>query len=368
MQNNKAINAYGLFSTIVVAVVGVGIFSYPRELAIFVGNDGWIIALLAGLLSYLLLYAVYKVSFVNNFRELPEILNNNFGKVLGRIIAIIFMLYSLIPICVGMRIFIEVVKMYLLDKTPTEFLIIITILTGTYLIRGGLNSLIRFNEISFWMMFIPLTVVFIFCLSEADFTNLLPILNHKPEDYIKALQTGIYSFAGYEIAYFLFPLMQDKKVIKASLKKSMIFITIFYVITIILCIAVFTKTGLQKILWPTITMIKSINIEGSFIERWEGVVMALWIIFYFTTFVNSYYFSNKILDSVLNIKDIKITTLFSAPVIYILTLYPQDISDVYNMLTGIIPYLFLINMIILPVVLLLISSTKKGVKNSHETQ
>lgn len=367
MQNNKAVNAYGLFSTVVVAVVGVGIFSYPRELAIQVGNDGWIVAVIAGLISYLLLYAVYKVSSVNNFSELPDILNNNFGKILGKVLSIIFMTYSLIPISVGMRIFIEVVKMYLLDKTPTEFLIIITILTGTYLIRGGIKSLIRFNEISFWIMFIPIVIIFLLSLSEADFTNLMPVLNNKPVNYIKAVPTGIYVFAGYEIAYFIFPLMQDKETIKGSLKKSMAFITIFYALVIVLCIAVFTRGGVQKILWPTITMIKSINIEGSFIERWEGVVMTLWIIFYFTTFVNSYYFSNKILDSVLNIKDIKITILFSAPLIYIITMYPQNISDVYNMLSSVIPYLFLINMVILPVILLLISSTKKGVKNSNET-
>lgn len=331
MQDKKMIGDFGLFATIAVAIVGVGIFSCPKEVIDKVGSDAWIVTLVAGAVIFLLLYLIYMVMEKNDFEDLTNILQNNFGKFLGGIFGITFAIYSTFIVSLGMREFVEVIKLYLLRQTPTEFILMITILTGTYLVRGEIGDLVKFNEVAFWTMFIPAIVVFLLTTVNADFTNLLPILNNKPSDYFRASRYILFCFGGIEIAYLILPYVKNKKNSFRVLKKSIIFVTIFYLIVMVLVLAVFSKAQSRILLWPTISMIKSLDIPGTFIERWEGVVMAFWILFYFTTFINTYFFSSEIVKNVFKLKDIKLSSLLIMPIIYIVALYPENIAELYNL-------------------------------------
>lgn len=361
MKDRNFITRFGLFSTIIVTVVGVGAFSYPRDLAATVGTDGWIVTILGGIISYLLLYLSYKVIKANNYNKLQIILSNNLGRVFGGILALIFAMYNIFSVAIGMRVFVEVIKMYLLEKTPTEFLLIVTIFTGTYLVRNELDTLIKFNQVSFWIMFIPVITIILFTLNKTDFTNILPIFNNKPTDYINGLKTTIYSFAGIEIIYLVGPFTKEKLKIPKVVMRSIFFIILFYVFIVVFSLAVFSKEQTKILLWPTITMIKSINIQGAFVERWEGVVMSMWVIFYFTTFSNIYYLSSDIVKDVFNLGDIKISSAIIAPLIYLVALYPQNIAEVYNISNKYIPVLAIYSLFVLPIILFLFRPSKKKV-------
>jgi spore germination protein (amino acid permease) len=359
MKDKEFITPYGLFTTIVVTIVGVGIFSYPRELAADVGTDGWIATIVSGIISYLLIYIAYKAIKNNDYNKFYNIVENNFGKIIGFILALIFIIYSIFSISIGMRVFIEVIKMYLLEKTPTEFLLLITILVGSYLIRGEINTLVKFNEISFWAMFVPIILILLCTLNRTDFTNIFPILNNNPYDYIKTIRTSMFSFGGIQIIYMILPFMKDKKKISKTALKSIAFVTLFYVIIVIFTLAVFTKSQTKILLWPTITMIKSISIPGAFIERWEGVVMALWVIFYFTTFVNGYYLCADIVKDMFRLSDIKLSSVLIVPFIYLIALYPENIAELYDINSKVTPSLYLYSLVILPLILILRRPSRK---------
>ncbi len=57
-------------------------------------------------------------------------------------------------------------------------------------------------------------------------------------------------------------------------------------------------------LWPGITMIKSIDIPGTFIERWEGIIMAIWTLF-FLLHLPIYIIFSRYIKNMLHIDDIK---------------------------------------------------------------
>ena len=67
MDNNRTIKDFGLFSTVIVVVIGVRAFSYARVLADYAGNDGWLITIISGLISLLLILCIYKLILLNNF-------------------------------------------------------------------------------------------------------------------------------------------------------------------------------------------------------------------------------------------------------------------------------------------------------------
>lgn len=370
MKDKKIIGDFGLFTTVVVAMVGIGIFSCPKEVIDKVGSDAWIVALIGGIVIFLFLYLIYMVVKKNDFQELTNILQSNFGNFLGGVIAIIFAIYSIFIVSLGMREFVEVIRLFLLKQTPSEFILITTILTGTYLVRGEIGDLVKFNEISFWIMFLPAFAVFILTAVNADFSNLLPVLNNQPSQYFRASKYILFCFGGIEIAYLILPYVVNKKNSLRVLRRSIIFVSFFYIIVMILVLAVFSKAQSKILLWPTISMIRSLYIPGTFIERWEGIVMALWILFYFTTFVNTYFFSSEIVKNVFKLKDIKLSSLLIMPFIYVIALYPENIAEIYNLQFKTTPVILtaIFLFIILPVLILLIGKLKgKGRgKSAHE--
>lgn len=355
MNKSDSITSYGLFSTIVVTTIGIGIFSYPRTMAETVGNDGWFVTIIAGLISFAMLNTIWIVVKRNDFNHLSYMVRDRAGRVGGDLIMLALAVYHLIGISLGMRAFAEVVKMYLLEKTPTEFLLLITILTGAYLIRGGLGNLVKFNEVSLMLMFIPMFIILLFLFNITDFTNLLPVFNNNPENYINGLIGSSFSFGGLSIALMMTPFLRDRREGHKIMRRSITFITLFYVIVVVLTIAVFSKYAAKDLLWPTITMIKSINLQGAFLERWEGVVMALWVIYYFTTFINGFYFTAYITKEVFILGDLKISSLVIIPFIYIIAMYPDNISEVFSISDRLMPTLTLITFIVIPILLLMIS-------------
>jgi len=360
MHDKKIIGDFGIFATVVVSMIGIGIFSCPKEVIDKVGSDAWIVTLISGVIIFLLLYLIYIVMKKNDFQDLTNILQHNFGKFLGGVIAIIFAFYSIFIVSLGMREFVEVIKLFLLRQTPTEFILITTILTGTYLVRGEIGDLVKFNEISFWIMFIPAFAVFILIALNADFTNLLPVLNNKPSNYFSASKYALFCFGGFEIVYLILPYVKNKKNSARILRKSIMFVAIFYTIVMILVLAVFSKEQSRILLWPTISMIRSLYIPDTFIERWEGIVMALWILFYFTTFINSYFFSSEIVKNVFKLKDIKISSLLIMPFIYAIALYPENIAQRYDLQFKTIPVLYtaIFVFVVLPILILLMGKVK----------
>lgn len=366
MKDKNFIGKFGLFSTIVVSILGVAIFSYPKNLTEIVGTDGWIVTIISGFIAFGLLYFIYKVISTNNFNEFTDILQKRFGNIFGKFIALLFVIYNIIFISIGMRIFAEVIKMYLLEKTPTEFIFICMILIGVYLVRGDIRSLVKFNEIAFWIMTIPLFVILPFALEDSDLTNILPILTNEPIAYLKGIKVSLIAFTGFQIAYLVIPYVKNKEGIHKVLFKSITFVTIFYVIVTIFSLAIFSVDQTKTMLWPTISMLKSIDISGAFVERWEGFAMTFWIMFYFTTFINSYYFSAHIVKEVFNLEDVKLSSFIVSPFIYITALFPQNIAEVYDFHSKIMPLYSLIIFILIP--LLLLSATKVGKKGENKSE
>ncbi|EJO5346198.1 endospore germination permease [Clostridium botulinum] len=362
VRDENFVTSYSLFATIITSVIGISVFSYASDLCSIVGNDGWIVIIISALISLGLIYIMYLIIKFNNYNEFYKIVSDNCGRVLGNFIALSFIFYNIVYVSNGLRGFIEEMKLYLLEKTPTEFLIIISIIVATYLIRGEVDTLVKFNEVVFWISFIPVIFVLIFAFYQGDFTNLLPVLDNKPSNYITATWTSITRFKGIEIVFLLIPFMKKKNKTSKVLIKSLFFISIFYIFVVILSITMFSTEQVKLMLWPGITMVKSIEIPGTFVERWEGIIMAIWVLFFFTTFTNSYYFSADILKDMLHIEDIKISSLLIVPFVYIIALYPENVAEVIDVSRNLMPILFVINIAVIPIVLLLLSRLKLGKK------
>lgn len=363
----ETIRPFGLFASLVVTAIGVGIFSYPRELTETVETNGWIITLIAGAFFSVIVYIISKIIKLNNYNSFNTIVIDSLGKWVGHIIILIFTFYLILATSIQVRSFVDVLKKYLLERTPTEFLLITIILSGAFVTSYSRSTLARFNEILFFIMFIPTIFIGLVLLKGCDMTNILPIGQVSMDNYFKSFYSTIGVFAGFEIMFLFSPILSDrKKILKSSLSASA-FISVFYSIVVIVCLAIFSKYELKKIMWPTITMVTAVDIPGAFIERWEGFIMALWIVFNFSTVCNLIFFSSSILKESFNLKREKIVSVIIVPIIYAIALYPSNTEAVIKIGKNIFLPIMILNIIIIPIILLVATKfriyRKGGVEN-----
>ncbi len=365
-MKEEGIRPYGVFTTIVLTIIGVGIFSYPRYICMAAGRDGWIVTIISGIMAGIMICVIYYIEKLNDFDSYVNIIFNSFGKFLGSIVITIFLVYAVVVICIYMRDFVEVLKIYLLENTPLEFLIITTLLLGVYIVGYGFDYIMKFNEIIFFIAFVPLILAFVFLITSVDFTNVLPIGQNSLYNYKIGIYRGILAFGGYEILFLAAPMAKKKDNIKKISILSIAFVTLFYALVTIYCLGLFSLGETENLLWPTITMITAVDIPGSFVERWEGIVMTLWILFHFSTFSSMLYFSCDILKDGFNVKTTRIAAIILCPIILIVTMYAKNIIHLHEISEKILNPLQLFNVIIVPILLLVINLIKHRGENNEE--
>lgn len=361
MENKSSITItkYDFFATVVISVIGAGGFSYGRELSETVGKNGQYVAIICGIISLIAVYLIYYSSKLNGFKGFSFIAERSFGNIAGKIIALEFSIGILVFLAIQIRGYTEVIKMNLLIKTPAELIIIIMILCGTYLIRGGISSLIKFNEIALFIMLLPIAVIIIFALFKINLYNLMPFIDFQRVAIGTGIKNSIYVFNGIGVVYFLLPYFAEKNKFNKIVCSTFGFITVFYIIVYLITVGFFGVEVAGELLWPFIAIVSNVEIPGNFVENWEGIIMIVYMIFNFASFVNAYFVSANILKNTFRLNSIKLSIIFVVPIIYVISIIPQNILEVNRFLTYYFPYFYFANYLILPLLFLISDYLKR---------
>lgn len=215
-------------------------------------------------------------------------------------------------------------------------------------------------------MFLPLAIILVLTLPEADFKNLLPIVSSPIKNYFASSFEMLFLFNGFSMAFILLPYVREKDKISPILRRSSLFVGLFYVIIFVLVSATLSSAQTAESIFPTITMLQSITSRSGFLEKWDSLVMALWVIFYFTSFANIYYFASYILKEALKIEDIRTSSMLYVPIVYLIAMIPKSIIEVRNLKFGYLRIGFIATIIVVIGITLLLSYIKKRRVQSEE--
>lgn len=360
MDSNKIkISSRQLGILLIVTIVGVGILTLPREVLEIAGTDGWILIILGGIASILMSLVIHTLSMRFPNQTIIEYSEELLGRPLSILIGIIIFTYCSMFAAFSVRIFGEVLKMFLLPKTPIEVITITFLLTAGYLVRNGLEPIVRFYELIIMIMFIPYLLALFAGTSNVNFTNLLPVFQTSPRVLLKGSFQIIFSYIGFEFIFLLFPFVSDQKNIRKTLLISISSIILLYLITNIFVLATFGEDTIESLIWPLMAYIKSIEIPGGFIEQLEGIIMTIWVLFIYTTLSTVYFLSSFTLSRVMNVKEHSFFVSLLLPVIYILSLLPDNVAQLYDWLGIFSFYGSTLVSIIIPSFLLLVAKVRK---------
>ncbi|NMA87025.1 MAG: GerAB/ArcD/ProY family transporter, partial [Tissierellia bacterium] len=143
MNGQNKISNMQIKALMVTIIIGVGILSLPSDIAIVMGNDGWIGILLGGLITIpfiIMIDRLFKLYPNRDFFQLGKEIIHPIGF---KFLLLIFFAYSILLLSVSIRIFADTIEVYLLETTPTEVIIITMLLATSYIARCQIETIAR---------------------------------------------------------------------------------------------------------------------------------------------------------------------------------------------------------------------------------
>jgi spore germination protein len=339
-------------------IFGAGILTLPRTITERIKTpDSWIAIIVSGLIITLVAVIILKLCQRYPNETFYQFNQKLLGKWIGSLLSLTVICYYIALSAYEVRIMAETTRLFLLQGTPTWAIMMPFLWIGLYLVQSGVNAIARLLEIIF-----PITVLFFLLvmflgieLFEVD--NLRPVLGSGVKPVLKGLTTSSLSFAGFEILLFIYMFMKEKnKVTKVPLLGVGIPF-IFYTITVVIVIGSISVDAVVSQTWPVLTFIRSFEISGLLFERFDSLILVIWIMQIFATYVIALFIATLGLNQIFS-KSTHAFIYSLIPLIYLVSMIPKNINEVFkmsDMIGNFALYLFSI----MPLVLFIISKVKE---------
>ncbi|WJE53550.1 endospore germination permease [Bacillus cereus] len=255
--------------------VATGVLSLPRLLAEKAGTDGWIAILIGWVFSTISGIFIVKTAARYPEDTLYDILIRLFGKIVGKALVVIYMIYFAFYSCIILVNAMLYLKGWLLPKTPDYIIIFLFSIPTFLVVRNGLRIIGRYSELTFYMMlWIPL--FFLIPLKESgSLLPFFPLLKEGWKPVLTAVPTTIFAYLGFDIAFFLYPFLQKKQYAVHGIVIANTLTMLFYLFATIVCFSYFSPDSITEFNQPVLNLLKVI--EFRFLERFDMILLAVYL-------------------------------------------------------------------------------------------
>ncbi len=366
IDHNK-IRGFGVFSTLFLSLVGFGVFTYTQNIGKLFGHNGFIPTLLYGIIYLLIVFMIYKIIKLNNNNEFEVIVENLFGKFLGSVVLFLISIGVIFLISIQLRIFVDSIKVYIFPNTSSEFIIGITLIICYYVVRYGDKVIPGLNEIMFVFLSIICLVIFGVVYKNIDLTNMLPMEFNHGYNYLK----GFLLFGSYLIGsimlFYLLPKYKTEKKSKIPIGyKAFILSFLFLAFVFLICVGILNINQTIKSIWPIIMAFTTIDIPGGFIERIEGLIITIAIVFFIINFINLYFYASYLNSKSLRISNHSISSIMFIPIIYIITVLPQGLDEINLLLKNLVFPISILFVLFIPIVMFILTFIRRRIKGDEK--
>lgn len=363
MGEENKLSSRQIRALIVSTTIGIGILILPNRIAIINGNDGWIPIILAGLLIIPIIIVMNRIFRLNPDKDFFTIGREVLGKWIFNIFLIIFFVYFIMAMSYIVRTLGELIKAFLLETTPIEVLIISFILVTSYIARDNIQIIGRAAYFIYPQILGFVIFLFLVTLPEIDFTNVLPVFQSDFSNIPKGIEVAFFSYLGYEILLFAFPYAEKKRDSLRPALSGLGMVILIYIIIFLLTLSQYGVHSLKSQTFPTLSLVKEVDLPGYFIENLDGLVMAFWVLVIFPTMASYYFASGMVLSNLFNTKDHSLFIVPIAPIVYIISLIPRNAVTLHEGLGRYTNYVAMFTIVIMPIIIYIVALFKTRRQN-----
>ncbi|SDH48038.1 GerAB/ArcD/ProY family transporter [Alteribacillus bidgolensis] len=359
MENAK-INAMQLF-------VLIFLFELGSALLIPLGTDAkqdaWL-AILTGMAGGVFLFYIY----LRLYKYYPDILPTEYmqillGKIFGKILACIYIIYFLYISARVLRDFGEMLLTFAYEETPLFIVNALLLLTIVYTVHKGIEVIARTGELLFVVQYFLAVAGFILVIVSGliDIKNLKPVLESGVMPVVKTfLKETWYIPFGEVVAFIMiFPYINRPKKLKKAGIAAIVLSGVNLVITMAINIAVLGVDLTSRSQFPLLNTIQAIQV-AEFLERLDVFFMIALIVGGFIKITIYFYAA---VTGVSNLFHVKKASKLAYPLGIVVLILSLSIASSYTEhiqegLTLVSLYMHLPLQVIIPILLLIIAFFK----------
>nr|CDQ32397.1 Spore germination protein YndE [Virgibacillus halodenitrificans] len=356
MNNKGILTWWASFAILVQVQIGIGILSLPRDVHNIAEGDGWISVLLAGLTIQLFVTVIWLLATRFNSQTLYEFAPKLVGKYLGRLINLAYSVYFLSMVFLTTLLFTDILKRWVLFKTPHLVIYVLVIGVAYYLAKDNIKVIARFY--TFTAIFVILLIfILVPALVSFDIRFVLPVGQAGMNNIVKGIEEVTNSMLGFELLLVLFPFIDERYRRYSIVLAANGFVTILYTLIVFITITVFSPAEIKLIPEPVLYMLKSFQFD--LVERIDLLFMSVWFVSIVTTLVMYLYVASLGITTILKRKShAQVVAWCALLIITVLFIAEKDIYGIDNYVQALSnsSYLFIF---VLPLILLSLSFIRK---------
>ena len=277
-------------------MIGIGLLSLPNDVSVL-GYNSWLVPIILGVIANVLLLPIILLCSKFPKDHFLKIVEKLWGKWIGKLIQLIFVLYGVIQVSTVSHTYLRLVQSVILPNFTILVTSILLFIPLILIVQGGILGIARFCTFAFFA-----TIWMVFFLKwpfqTGDFLNLIPTFEVSLGDWGLGIHQGFQSYFGFGIIAFFYPNIINKR--KAFLHASIgIWITVAtYSVIIIASVVYFSKWQLNNLLFPILNLFQAVKL--AFVERIEVLGTSLWVFLVLSTAAAYLWVAKKSLDSLIS--------------------------------------------------------------------
>ncbi|WP_283610254.1 GerAB/ArcD/ProY family transporter [Faecalispora anaeroviscerum] len=360
-MNKEIITNHQLFSLTACATCGSSIIVVASPVTELCQRDGWIASLLSSVFGVVFLLLYYYLGKLFPNKNLIQIINTVFGKWLGGIISIyfiIFCIHSGIQITDYIGQFITTEYLILSPVYAVNLLIIVILAIG---LLYGLETTARSSEMLLRLAIIILSFLIITNITNIQINYVLPVLENGFYPILKG-SLFITSYRIWPLIFLnmIYPIHTDhsSSALKSMLKGYFLGSLIMFLIMLMSILVLGTHvTSIST--YSTYFLAKQISF--GFLSRVEGLIVCAWLVTLFFKGFCYFYAGIQGISSLLHLRDYRkiVLPILFLVLIYSNIVYPSSAYLAYWDKYVWISYSFTAG-VILPVAIVLVHFIKKA--------
>lgn len=340
------------------AMIGTGILILPQSVSLAVNTpDGWLSVLLSGFVALLAGWIVGLLCRRFPGRGFYAYVGDIIGRPLGACVVVLVSVYYLSSAGYLLRVMGEVIRMYLLDKTPIMVTMVLFMLVANYLTVGGINPIARLIELFMPIIVCILMVLIVFSFRDFELDNVRPVLGQGLLPVLQGMPSSILSYSGFEVLLFLGGFMKMSRKAVPAVLAGIGLTTVLYTLIVLVTIGSLTVEEVKTVTWPTMSVAMNIELPDGFFERFESLFTVLWVLSMYTAYV-LYQYGACLGAAQLYGKDFRVWSYIVMPIIFAIAVLPDNLNAVFA-LGEYNSYASLLMFGLLPVILLAVAAVRR---------
>ncbi len=274
--DREKISTYQLMLLFIMSTLSPAIRLFPEFTARGAKQAAWLIPAVSAIGLIVLVLIVQSFFIKSKNMNLSDIYMKVLGKIPGRIVIIIYLLYTIFLAGVYVRYYAERITSSILPETSLDFFIFVMMCLVFYVLRGGLVPFARLNEFLYYIFIVIFVVTGILTLTIVEIKNLLPISYLDILPVVKFTYGILSIWLYFLLAFFFADKVNDKENIKKLGMKAVIVVVAISTWIIISTVGVLGSSLTARTALPYFVSFKQISVLDT-LERLESIALSMWV-------------------------------------------------------------------------------------------